>query len=139
MTRRSHISLSQFCHVAALIVFPTVIIMAVVVQAFAGANYVWTGGAACPTASAITLFTDCTRLILHDPDHDYTEMCSLTAAENGCVIADRTIAEPVKVLGFIDYIPGHGRVVSHLIAHVRITSTPEDLYVYTKALDVARW
>jgi hypothetical protein len=126
--------ISQGRHVPALIFFQTVILMAVVVQALAGANYVWSGGAACPTASGMTLFTDCTRLILHDPYHDYTQMCRLTAAENGCIIADRTIKEPVEVLGFVDYTPGHGRTVSSLIAHVRIIGTPEDLYVYTDAL-----
>jgi hypothetical protein len=122
--------------VAIIILLLVIIIRVFQPPAFAG-KYVWTGGAACPTKRGITLFTDCTRLILDDPYHDYTKMCSLTAAENGCIVANRTIAERVEVLGFVDYTPGHGRVVSHLIAHIRIVGTPEDLYVYTDALEVA--
>lgn len=78
-------------------------------------NYIWPGGTACPTKKDITVFTDCTCLMLHDPYHDYTKMCSLTAAGNGCAIANRTIAERVEVLGFVDYTPGHGRVLSDLL------------------------
>jgi hypothetical protein len=101
---------------------------------FADSNYVWTGGAACPSEKGLTLFTDCTRLILHDLYHDYTTMCTLTGIRNGCVVASRSTVKHVKLLGFIDYTPGHGRTVPNLIAHIRVMGSRGDLYVYTDAL-----
>jgi hypothetical protein len=112
----------------------SVIVMAVAVRTIVGAPCVWTGGVACPTTRGITLLTDCERLMLHDSYHDYTRMCLSTAAENGCWIADRTVTEPVRVLGFVGYTPGHGRTISHMIAHVRIRGTPQSVDVYTDSL-----
>ena len=74
-------------------------VRAVAVGTIVGTACVWTGGAACPTARGITLLTDCERLMLDDSYHNYTRMCLSTAAENGCWIADRTVTEPVTVLG----------------------------------------
>ena len=119
---------------AASVLLRSAIVMAVAVGTITGATCVWTGGAACPTARGITLFTDCTRLMLHDSYHNYTGMCLSTAAENGCWIADRTVTEPVRVLGFIDYTPGHGRTIPHMIAHVSIMGTPQSVDVYTDSL-----
>jgi hypothetical protein len=110
------------------------IVMAVAGGTIVGAPCVWTGGAACPTARGITQLTDCERLMLHDSYHNYTRMCLSTAAENGCWIADRTVTELVRVLGFVGYTPGHGRTISHMIAHVRIRGMPQSVDVYTDSL-----
>jgi hypothetical protein len=109
-------------------------IITAAVGTIVGASCVWTGGAACPTARGITLLTDCERLTLNDSYHNYTRMCLSTAAENGCWIADRTVIEPVRVLGFVDYTPGHGQTISHMIAHVRIRGMPQSVDVYTDSL-----
>jgi hypothetical protein len=103
-------------------------------QAFADGDYVWTGGAACPTEKGLTLFTDCTRLILDDPYHDYSTMCTLSGIKNGCIVASRSTIKHVKLIGFVGYTPGSGRTLSNLIAHIRVVGSPGDLYVYTDAL-----